>query len=504
MKKILSCVLALALLAVCWVGALPAAAAGTLSVSAGAGSVKVGETVTVTLNYSGGDAGIASIDASVTYDTAVFQYVSCAGNNVTANGGAAGQVRLSYFSLDLVAAKTAQAVLTFKAVGAGSCQFAVATGEFTADTDGYPSLGTPSASATVGVVNPQLSSNANLSSLKLSSGTLSPAFSADKTEYTATVPYSVTSVSVSATPQDKDAKTAISGKDALSVGKNTRVVTVTAANGGIKKYTVVITRSGGQTTAPKDTPKTTTTTAPKDPPLEVTAEGKTWLLSRSAPGAEPPAGFSAWQETPYGEANVPGAVNEANQLTLVYLIEKAPETEGPDDGTTEEKTEAPLDEGFFIMEDGAFIRYRPVTTIGGVYAIDNLPEDLAKPYGTVETELTFSAGVAGVVTTSALEFEDKTLAAFRIVYATAPNGNRGLYLYDSEEGTLQRFFETPRDETETVETEPETEPIPVLAFLETNRTPLLIAAAVLGGLALLIGAIVLLVSAASGSKKGRH
>ena len=97
-------------------------------------------------------------------------------------------------------------------------------------------LNTPSASTSITVSSPVvLSGNANLSSLKVSSGTLSPAFSANTTNYSVTVPNNVTSVTISAVTAEKDAKTSISGKNSLSVGTNTRVITVTAPNGATKK-----------------------------------------------------------------------------------------------------------------------------------------------------------------------------------------------------------------------------------------------------------------------------
>jgi len=90
------------------------------------------------------------------------------------------------------------------------------------------------------------SSNADLASLAVSSGTLTPVFSTSGTSYTVAVPNSVTSETVSATAADSTATVTGTGATALSVGPNTINVTATAQDGTTSKvYTVVVTRSAG-------------------------------------------------------------------------------------------------------------------------------------------------------------------------------------------------------------------------------------------------------------------
>ena len=94
---------------------------------------------------------------------------------------------------------------------------------------------------------PPLSSDASLSSLSLTGGTLDPAFSPAVTNYTATVPQSSSSVDVSATANDGNASFTINGSNnttvALAVGDNTIAIVVTAEDGATSQtYTVVVTR----------------------------------------------------------------------------------------------------------------------------------------------------------------------------------------------------------------------------------------------------------------------
>ena len=90
---------------------------------------------------------------------------------------------------------------------------------------------------------PALSANADLASLSLSSGTLSPGFNAATTSYSAAVDNAVTSVGVSAAAAVSSASLSVSGGSNLAVGSNTVTVTVTAANGTAKTYTVAVVRA---------------------------------------------------------------------------------------------------------------------------------------------------------------------------------------------------------------------------------------------------------------------
>lgn len=87
------------------------------------------------------------------------------------------------------------------------------------------------------------SKNNNLSSIKLSTGTLSPSFSSGRTTYNVSVPFEVSSIKVDATAEDSKSKVTISGGSNLKAGKVTNVtIKVTAENGSTKTYTVKVTR----------------------------------------------------------------------------------------------------------------------------------------------------------------------------------------------------------------------------------------------------------------------
>ncbi len=102
-------------------------------------------------------------------------------------------------------------------------------------------------------------SNADLSDLSLSSGTLSPAFASATTAYTASVANAVSSITVTPTAADATSTVTVngnpvpsgvaSGSIALSVGDNVITTVVTAQNATTtKSYTVTVNRAKGDQT----------------------------------------------------------------------------------------------------------------------------------------------------------------------------------------------------------------------------------------------------------------
>jgi gliding motility-associated-like protein len=105
------------------------------------------------------------------------------------------------------------------------------------------------------VTKTALSSNAALSGLTLSAGTLNPAFASGTTTYSASVTSGVSSITVTPTLSDATATITVNGTavvsgsasaaQALTVGSNTITIAVTAQDGiTVNTYTVNVTRPG--------------------------------------------------------------------------------------------------------------------------------------------------------------------------------------------------------------------------------------------------------------------
>lgn len=122
---------------------------------------------------------------------------------------------------------------------------AVLTFDYSGGTD-------PELTITITDSTPVVSSDAALSALTISAGTLTPDFASGTTSYTASVANSVSSVNVTATVNQADALLTINGSAAasgtastvdLSVGENTITILVTAQDESTTRtYTLTITR----------------------------------------------------------------------------------------------------------------------------------------------------------------------------------------------------------------------------------------------------------------------
>ena len=217
------------------------AAGGSLQASAS--TLRAGDTFKVT--YAATNLGINAyslkITANYSADTLELTGTSClwsAANNhgtgsITFAGGDNTQTKA--FSGGTVV------TLTFKvksSAAAGAALSVSVSGDYFYGMESKVSAPPASWSSTVAA---PLSGNADLSALSCSGGTLSPSFAAGTTRYSVTVPYAVSKLSLQYTAEDKGAKVSVSNT-ALQVGTNTITVTVTAANGTAKRYTITATR----------------------------------------------------------------------------------------------------------------------------------------------------------------------------------------------------------------------------------------------------------------------
>lgn len=233
MKKIGKMITGLALCAAMIFGrALPVAAAdGVLELSVSSETITQGENLTVNVAAKTADGKTAVSVMRITYDASIFSFVSCSDTCGAGNG--------------LISVTTDQVSVTLKSIGSGESKIEV-TGEDGVAFDTSEELGQmKGASATV-TVNPASTGSAKteLSSLAVSKGSLTPAFSPAKTEYATVVPYETTSVAVNAKAADSNATVqSLSGNTDLAVGDNPVTVVVKAENGATETYTIHVVRA---------------------------------------------------------------------------------------------------------------------------------------------------------------------------------------------------------------------------------------------------------------------
>ena len=136
----------------------------------------------------------------------------------------------------------------------------------------------------------------------LSSGTLSPAFDASTTAYSASVDNATTNLVVNATTSP-GAAAVISGAANLAVGSNTVTITVTAADGvTTRTYTVTVDRASPPTPAPtpiQPAPSPPPAPASLTPPRNLTGgflAGITVLSWKPPAGNPTVAHYTVWKD----------------------------------------------------------------------------------------------------------------------------------------------------------------------------------------------------------------
>ena len=221
---------------------LPVTAEAAGASFSGSGSVRAGDSVTVTFSVSG--SNIKAISAVLHYDSSALTLTGTRqliGDSwsVDMNGG---NLLAHNDNLDNpINGSSAVLAVTFRVksgVAAGTKVSATITDIMTSDGNSDQNLNDAAWSASV--ASPP-SGNANLSGLSCGSYALSPSFSAGTTEYSVTVPYDVSRLPLDYSAADGGANVSVSGNQ-LSVGVNTVVLTVTAANGATRRYTISVTR----------------------------------------------------------------------------------------------------------------------------------------------------------------------------------------------------------------------------------------------------------------------
>ena len=221
---------------------LPVTAEAAGASFSGSGSVRAGDSVTVTFSVSG--SNIQGITAVLHYDSSALTLTGTRqliGDSWSVDMSGGNLLAYDQSLTNPISGSSAVLAVTFQVksgVAAGTKVSATITDIVATDGNSDQSLNDASWSASV--ASPP-SGNANLSGLSCGSYALSPSFSAGTTEYSVTVPYDVSRLPLDYSAADGGANVSVSGNQ-LSVGVNTVVLTVTAANGATRRYTISVTR----------------------------------------------------------------------------------------------------------------------------------------------------------------------------------------------------------------------------------------------------------------------
>ena len=423
MKKITSIIMSIMmLLSVLFVPNAVVYAADA-SISVDASSVKIGDTITVTVAVP--DGVTASLDVSYPNNLVKFTNCSITGSD---NGSS---VSLTMGVYAPQSPKTA--TITFSALAAGTADFAVTCIKAGDEMGDEITLGGASVSVTIENKASEeqpvvLSDNNLLGSLQISPGTLSPSFHANTTSYKTTVGYNVSKVSVSAVAAHEKAKiTSLTGGTNLKVGDNTISIVVQAENGVSKTYTIVVTR---QQNPSSEEPDDTQTPSTQKTDLKFKWNGTELKVVDSIPKNVIPADFEKNTKM-INNQEVPVLSFKNGTLTALYLSNKSGEN------------------GVYVYDETTQDVY-PFVSLGSGenYVVVLRPDDAHVPGG--YTACTLSLEGKGVI--SAYQHKDDALNEFYLMYGMNSQGKQSWYMYDIMEKTFQRFV------LNQIEIEPETEP----------------------------------------------
>ena len=448
--RFLSSFLAVILMLGCMMIPDTKAQASSLSLGVSTSSVKIGDTVTVSITVPAG----VSATVNVTYPSGVFSF-SSASDTASSNGGTVSMTIGSYGSTNTKTTGT----MKFKAKAAGSATFS-ASAPIAGNQDGdRVTVGGASASVRVknesndstndnsnngnhandGEDNTHKSADNSLASLTLSSGTLSPAFKYNVTNYTAEVANDVTSVVVSAKPSNANATVeSVNGGENLAVGANKIQIVVKAENGVTATYTITVTRKESGDTDDSDTPDEEDP-AGTDEPQEQCYEigGVKMYPSEDDDETQIPEGFTLSEITLWEKA-YPYWVNETigTDMGLIYLVD-----ENKENGAWYRISEAsPYDACAFLCFKSEY---------GYIIAT---PEKLTEAAPTGYVPETINIEGKGTVDAYVRDGDESTC----LIYAVNQDGVYGWYRYDVQDRTYMRYTEEAAAE-DTQQTEPSTE-----------------------------------------------
>ena len=363
------------------------------SISISSASGTVGSTITVTVTISASDV-IDAASVPVSYDNSIIKPVGAGNTGV-----------VSFALLDASAYGSNESIsMQFEVIAAGTTTLSVA-GDAKISVNGERATVSSSSSGKVtGRAPASYSSDNTLKSLQISPGTLSPAFSPDRTTYNATVDADVTELVVSAAANDNAAKISISGRR-MDPGSNTTTITVTAEDGSVKKYIIYTTRL-------EDGQEATTQTVNDDG--TVTIDGKKYSVVKDYSGITIPDGYQEI-DYDYNGQKINAVKGIKTGLILMYL-----ESE---DGKG----------GFYIYDETAktFSPYNTVAEPEITYVVLPITNSLEKPAGYALTKFTMNGKEVQVLMDA-----DRQYCLF---YGVSSLGEKGWFRYRVSDGTIQAY-----------------------------------------------------------------
>ena len=356
--------------------------AASISVSSSTSTGTVGGNITVRVNINE-SSGLGSWEYSLDYDSSKLQLLS--GNtHVVGYVSSERQTSQSY-------------TYTFRVKGTGSTTISVVN---TAIASWDEVVTSPTDSTTINLVSrseveENYSTDNTLASLEVEGFSLSPEFNSDTTSYKVDADSDTTSVKVNAKANDDNAKVSGDGEIEVHEGSNTINVVVEAESGATKTYTIVV------------------NVKEKDPiNVEVNKENLS-VVRKTDELQDLVKDYFVETTVNINDEEVPAYKIESLNITLVAL--------------KDEKGNI----NFYIYDDGKYTLYQELGN-------DNLTVHLLDDGKYPSNYKKYTVKIDGEEYTIYKLNKD---SKYYLVYGeNVETGKKGLYLYDSVDKTLQRYY----------------------------------------------------------------
>ena len=356
--------------------------AASVSVSAPKTAV-AGNTFTVNVTVS---SDVSAWEFSIGYDSSKLRVMS-------------SNLESSLRSVSSSSLHSKNYSLTFKALSSGTAKIYVSDASLYNDSETLLSASKGSANVTIKTqaeIEASYSKNNNLASLSVEGATLSPTFNQNTTEYKVELEPDVTSINVSASAADAKATITGTGQREVTEGDNNIEVKVTAENGSVKTYTIKA-------------------TVKEYDPIKVKIKGKEYTVVRKKSMLPELNGYTE-TTVKINDTEVPALKSDITGYTLVAL------------------KDSKGNQNYYVKDKDNYTLYKEYTF--GKVVLCPLPwnkSDIPKNYKKMS-----------------IAFNDEKIDAYKIKIASkyaliygmnVETGEKHIYMYDSNEDTLQIYNE---------------------------------------------------------------
>lgn len=274
-------------------------------------------------------------------------------------------------------------------------------------SDNWQNIGSKSINVTVKepqVIPPKnYSSNNNLKSLEVEGYKISPEFSKDTLEYTLEVPNGTEKIKINADKEDNSASISGNSEVSVSEGVNNFEIKVTAENGNVKAYKLIV-------------------TVKELDPINIKIKNEEYTVIRKEGILEPPANYEKKPITINNE-EVLAYYNEKTKYTLVGLKNNNGES------------------AWYVYneKDNTYKEYNSFIVSGVYLVILDMPKDIL-PSGYHKTTLTHDNRKIDAYQYQEDKKSNNKSSDFYLLYAINElTGEKSLYTYDKQENTVQRY-----------------------------------------------------------------